>query len=164
MERFYRRKMLQASAVISSHGLLQDCTFIASEVVREHWGLGYSIATKRNQQKEVHFPLKWVTVPSKKHGILWGGKSLLNTTLRHGEIFIKRWREERKRTQTNLHFNEELITLCLFQSWFSRIKESHLLHSPSYSSWPAHLCHKSPQQKLGFKRQNKRKRISSPKQ
>lgn len=26
--------MLQASAVISSHGLLQDCTFIASEVVR----------------------------------------------------------------------------------------------------------------------------------
>lgn len=29
-----QKKMLQASAVISSHGLLQDCTFIASEVVR----------------------------------------------------------------------------------------------------------------------------------
>lgn len=34
---------------------------------------------------------------NKKHGILWGGKSLLNTTLRPGEIFIKRQRGEEKK-------------------------------------------------------------------
>lgn len=66
-----------------------------------------------------------------RHLLRW--KCLFNTTFRHREIFYKNGREAGgTQNQTNLHFNEELTTLCLFQSWFSSIKQSVIsfIHPP----------------------------------